>query len=118
MPRREEPDSLSYAVGQRIRELRAEEGLTIQELAEQSAIGSKGHLSNMERGLVRPNIQTIKQVADGLGVLPLDLLTFPTKDLRQRLVDATRHLSLKRIAEILRAVVRSGNGNAAAHKRP
>jgi transcriptional regulator with XRE-family HTH domain len=117
MPRREEPDSLSYAVGQRIRALRAEEGLTIQQLAEQSAIGSKGHLSNMERGLVRPNIQTIKQVADGLGVLPLDLLTFPAKDLRQRLVDATRELSLKRLSEILRAVLRGGDGSASAHKR-
>jgi transcriptional regulator with XRE-family HTH domain len=102
MPRREEPDDLALEVGQRIREIRLEEGLTIQELAETSELGSKGHLSNMERGLVRPNIRTLKQIANGLGVLPLDLMTFPKNDIRQRLIDFTRQLSLKRIGETLR----------------
>jgi transcriptional regulator with XRE-family HTH domain len=108
MPRRSEPDELAIQVGQRIREIRHEEGLTIQELAETSELGSKGHLSSMERGLVRPNINTLKQVANGLGVLPLDLLTFPKDDLRQRLVDATRQLSVKRISEALRWLVKGG----------
>jgi len=106
MPRRTAPDDLALAVGQRIREIREEEGLTIQELAETSELGSKGHLSNMERGLVRPNIQTLKQVADGLGVLPLDLLTFPKRDVRQKLVDLTRHLSLKKLSETVRWLLR------------
>ena len=86
--------------------------MTIQELAETSAIGSKGHLSNMERGLVRPNVQTLKHVADGLGVLPLDLLTFPTLDIRQKLVDITRRVSKKRIAEVIRSLVRRGRPKA------
>lgn len=102
MPRRNEPDALAQAVGRRIRELRRQNGLTIQELAEQSEIGSKGHLSNIEHGLVRPNIYTVKQVADGLGVLPLDLLTFPERTLRERLIEFTRRLSPRRIAEALR----------------
>jgi transcriptional regulator with XRE-family HTH domain len=106
MPRRNEPDELALEVGQRIREIREEEGLTIQQLAETSELGSKGHLSNMERGLVRPNIQTLKQVADGLGVLPLDLVTFPKHDLRQKLVDLTRQLTLKKIGETLRWLVK------------
>jgi transcriptional regulator with XRE-family HTH domain len=110
MPRRDAPDSLALAVGQRIRELRAAEGLTIQDLADQSAIGSKGHLSNVERGLVRPNIQTLKQVADGLGVLPLDLLTFPKRDLRQRLIELTRHLSLRQLGDALRSVLKMLKG--------
>ncbi len=76
--------------------------MTIEELAETSAIGSKGHLSNVERGLVRPNIGTLKQLADGLGVLPLDLVTFPKKDLRQRLVDLTRRLKRSHLAELIR----------------
>ena len=105
MPRRESPDGLALEVGQRIRSLREEEGLTIEQLAIQSEIGSKGHLSNMERGLVRPNIQTLKQVADGLGVQPLDLLTFPKAGVRQKLVDLTRHLSLKRLREVLKSVM-------------
>lgn len=105
MPRRNEPDELAAEVGQRIRELRKDQDMTIQELAETSEIGSKGHLSNVERGLVRPNIQTLKQVADGLGVLPLDLVTFPRKDLRQRLVDLTRRLKRSHIAELIRQVL-------------
>lgn len=108
MPRRIAPDELALEVGQRIREIREEEGLTIQELAETSELGSKGHLSNMERGLVRPNIQTLKQIADGLGVLPLDLMTFPKRDVRQKLVDMTRQLSMRKISETLRALVKSG----------
>lgn len=108
MPRRSSPDELALEVGQRIREIREEEGLTIQELAETSELGSKGHLSNMERGLVRPNIQTLKQVADGLGVLPLDLMTFPKHDVRQKLVDLTRQLSLRKVTEMLRWLVKAG----------
>ena len=108
MPRRESPDALALEVGQRIREIREEEGLTIQELAETSELGSKGHLSNMERGLVRPNIQTLKHIADGLGVKPLDLLTFPKQSMRYKLIDLTRQLSLKRLGETFRWLVKSG----------
>ncbi len=106
MPRRIAPDKLALEVGQRIRSLRQEEGLTIEQLADQSEIGSKGHLSNMERGLVRPNIQTLKQVADGLGVLPLDLLTFPKKDPRQRIINLTRNLSARQLAKLVKELTR------------
>lgn len=84
--------------------LREREGMTIEQLAEASEIGSKGHLSNMERGLVRPNIQTLKQIADGLGVLPLDLLTFPSLDPRQKLIELTRDLPVRRIRELIRSL--------------
>ena len=77
-------------------------GLTIEELADTSKLGSKGHLSNMERGLVRPNIQTLKLIANGLGVLPLDLMTFPEKDVRQKLVELTRTLSAKQLNDAVR----------------
>jgi len=108
MPRRIAPDDLALQVGRRIKEIREEEGMTIQDLAETSELGSKGHLSSMERGLVRPNIQTLKQIANGLGVLPLDLLTFPKHDVRQKLVDLTRRLSLKKISEMVRWLVQRG----------
>lgn len=65
----------------------------MEKLAYESALGSKGHLSNIEKGLVRPTVQTLKVLADHLGVLPLDLLTFPEEDLRQALIDETRRLS-------------------------
>ena len=114
MPRRNEPDDLALKVGQRIRDLREDNGMTIQQLAETSEIGSKGHISNMERGLVRPNIQTLKQVADGLGVLPLDLMTFPTLDLRQKLIDLTRAVSRVKIGELIKMLTK---GRAAAKSR-
>jgi len=107
MPRRIAPDKLALAVGQRIRDIRIAAGLTIEELAEISKLGSKGHLSNMERGLVRPNIQTLKLIANGLGVLPLDLMTFPKQDARQKLVEMTRGLPVKQLNEALRWLVKS-----------
>jgi transcriptional regulator with XRE-family HTH domain len=107
MPRRIAPDKLALEVGQRIRDIRLAAGLTIEELANTSKLGSKGHLSNMERGLVRPNIQTLKLIANGLGVLPLDLMTFPKKNARQKLVDLTRNLSAKQLNDVLRLLNKS-----------
>lgn len=78
----------------------------MEQLADASTTGSKGHLSNIERGLVRPNINTLKQVADGLGVQPLDLMTFPRRSLRERLVDLTRNLSRARLGVMLRTVLK------------
>lgn len=80
--------------------------MTIEQLAQESNTGSKGHLSNIERGLVRPNIHTLKQIADGLGVKALDLLTFPKRSARERLIDLTRRLSASKIAEIVRDATR------------
>jgi len=106
MPRRESPDSLSLAVGERIRSLRIAGGMTIEQLAQESETGSKGHLSNIERGLVRPNIYTLKQVADGLGVKPLDLMTFPKRSVRERLIDLTRNLSAATLTELVKEALR------------
>ncbi len=108
MPRRNAPDALAVAVGKRVRELRHEEGLTLEQLADTSEIGSKGHVSNIEHGLVRPNIHTLKRLADALNVLPLDLLTFPHKSIRERLVDLTRRLSHRTIGEVLRRFLKDG----------
>ena len=64
---------------------------------------SKGHLSNLEKGLARPTTHTLKMIADALGVLPLDLLTFPSRDTRQALVDLTRNLSSRELAQLSKA---------------
>jgi transcriptional regulator with XRE-family HTH domain len=63
----------------------------MERLAYESELGSKGHLSNIEKGLVRPTANTLKVLADSLGLLPLDLLTFPDDDLRQQLIDRSRN---------------------------
>lgn len=90
MPRRRTPDPLAQAVGRRIRVLREEAGITLEKLAFESELGSKGHLSDIEKGLTRPNVATLKVLADRLGVLLLDVVTFPEEDERQKLVDRSR----------------------------
>ncbi len=106
MPRRDNPDPLALAIGQRIRQIREEAGLTLEKLAYESELGSKGHLSNLERGLVRPTVNTLRVLADRLGVLVLDLVTFPADDDRQAVTDELRRARpavLRRLLKDLRA---------------
>jgi transcriptional regulator with XRE-family HTH domain len=102
MPRLAAPDPLSEAIGRRVRGLRTELGLTQEKLAFESETISKGHLSDLEKGLLRPTVHTLKGVADRLGVQLLDLVTFPEEGPRQALVDATRALTPAAVAELLR----------------
>lgn len=102
MPRLAAPDPLSEAIGRRVRGLRTELGLTQERLAFESGTIGKGHLSDLEKGLLRPTVHTLKGVADRLGVQLLDLVTFPEEGPRQALVDATRALSPVAVAELLR----------------
>jgi len=54
MPRRETPDPTAKAVGQRIRQLRGERGLTAERVAFESELGSKGFLSDIEKRTREP----------------------------------------------------------------
>ena len=101
MPRRAKPDALSLAVGVRIRELREEQGLTMERLAYESDVGSKGHLSNIERGLVRPTAHTLKALAERLGVDLPDLVNFPDQSDRAHLYDLTRGMPPSRLRLLL-----------------
>jgi transcriptional regulator with XRE-family HTH domain len=102
VPRRKTPDPFSRLVGARIRQLRVAAGLTSEKLAFESELGSKGHLSDIEHGRTRPNVRTLKVLADRLGVAVLDLVTFPDQDERQRLIDRTRSLTAPEVARLLR----------------
>jgi transcriptional regulator with XRE-family HTH domain len=97
MPIRSTPHPLAVSVGQRIRALRHEKGLTLAALAEQSAIGAR-HLSSVERGVVVIQLGTARKIAQGLQVRLLDLFIFPDQDDRQRLIDAMRHASAHEMA--------------------
>lgn len=116
MPRRLSPDPLALAVGRRIRQLRMEAGLTIEKLAFESELGSKGHLSSIEKGLVRPTVNTLQTIADRLGIALLDLVTFPNVDPRQQLIDRTRFLTPSCVRRLLASidseVASSGSGTA------
>ena len=52
----------SNAVGERIRSVRAERGLSVRELASRSGL-STGLISQVERGLTDPSLQTLRVVA-------------------------------------------------------
>jgi transcriptional regulator with XRE-family HTH domain len=101
VPRRTKPDPLSQAVGARIRQLREELGITMETLAHESDVGSKGHLSNIERGLVRPTAYTLNALAERLGVDLADLVTFPADSDRARLFDLTRRMTPTRVRLLL-----------------
>ena len=102
MPRRSTPDPLAERIGARIRELRQETGLTLEKLAYESEVGSKGFLSDVEKGLARPTVETLAAIAERLEVKLLDLVTFPDDDERAVLVDRTRALTKGTIRRLLR----------------
>ncbi len=56
-----------YDIGYRIRQLRVKNGLTLEELASRTEL-TKGFLSQLERNLTSPSIQTLEDIAEALGV--------------------------------------------------
>ena len=56
-----------FDIGHRIRQLRVQNGLTLEELASRTEL-TKGFLSQLERNLTSPSIQTLEDIAEALGV--------------------------------------------------
>lgn len=104
VPRRSTPDALAEKIGARVRGLRQGAGLTLEQLAYQSELGSKGHLSDIEHGRVRPTVHSLLKLADLLEVELLDLVTFPEASPRQKLVDLTRHMKPGTIRRLIKEV--------------
>jgi transcriptional regulator with XRE-family HTH domain len=102
MPRREHADPITARIGRRIRALRESQDLTQEKLAYEGGLKSKGHLSGIEKGLVRPTLQTLAILAERLGVELLDLVTFPEESPRQQLVDLTRRMKPGTIRRLIR----------------
>jgi transcriptional regulator with XRE-family HTH domain len=102
---------MTAKVGARIRALREEHGLTQEKLAYESGLASKGHLSGIENGLVRPTLQTLRMLADRLEVDMLDLFTFPDESPRHRLVDATRTMTKGTIRRLVNDAIILNSGS-------
>src|SRR5689334_18715368 len=64
-----------YPIGQRIRKLRHERGLTQEALATPEF--TKGYVSALERGAVRPSLKAMELLAQRLGVPITDFLASP-----------------------------------------
>jgi len=108
VPRRAEPDDHALTIGRRIRHLREEIGMGLEELAH-AAEFSKGHLSNLERGYVMPTVASLRKLADALGVLVADIVSDPSGSTREKILDLTRHApagTLKGLARDLTALTR------------
>lgn len=106
MPRRSTPDPLARRIGARIRDLRKEAGLTIEKLAYESSVQTKGYLSDVEKGLARPSLKTLLAIAEHLEVDLLDLVTFPADSERQLLVDQTRRMPKGTVRKLLREMAK------------
>jgi len=116
MPRRAIPHPLALAVGERVRALRQEAGLTIEKLAFEASPSegegrfriSKGHLSSLERGLVMPTVATLDLLAARLEVLVADLVIDPERSPRERAIDLSRGLPPTAIKELVKTLARKG----------
>ncbi len=53
-------------IGKRVRQLRIQNDLTLEELASRTEL-SKGYLSQLERNLAAPSIQTLEDITEALG---------------------------------------------------
>lgn len=65
-------NSLIFSIGQKIRDLRNEKGMTLGDLAAKINV-SPSLISQLERGGVNPSISLLKSIADALGI-PLPAL--------------------------------------------
>lgn len=61
-------------VGQNVRRLRSEQGLTQEQYAERCGF-SQQYISDLERGLRNPTVVTLYELALALGATPIDLLS-------------------------------------------
>ena len=60
-------------VGRNVKDARLKAGLSQEQLAERSGF-SQQYLSGLERGLRNPTVVTLFELAQALGVQPVDLL--------------------------------------------
>ncbi len=69
----QDPQAASVAFGQRLRELRAERGVSQDDLADATDVHPTA-IGRLERGAREPRLTTILRLARGLDVEPGDLL--------------------------------------------
>ncbi|MBE6117628.1 MAG: helix-turn-helix domain-containing protein [Erysipelotrichaceae bacterium] len=69
-------------IGRRVRELRTRNGLTLEELASRTEL-TKGYLSQLERNLSAPSIQTLEDLTEALGTT---MSEFFTEDAEEQIV--------------------------------
>lgn len=96
--------------GRLVRYYRGIQGMTLQELADKTGYTSRSTVSKLEKGMIDVSTSKVQDIADALGVLPLDIMPFDTTertydglcDRLDRLSDSDRRTALKLIDSILK----------------
>ena len=104
MPRRTHTTSHTLAFGARMRSLRLELGMSLDQLSKATGI-SKGHLSSIEHGFAAITIESVIRIAQGLDLSPTMLFAFPESDEYAVMLDLLRQLPTTRMKP-LRKIMR------------
>jgi transcriptional regulator with XRE-family HTH domain len=100
MPRRPGPVTLARKLGARIRTLRKEVGITQERLAWDCDL-DKGYLSQVESGKRLPSVPVLFQLAHRLGVQAADIVALDQRDVRVKLLDASRGVDAQAVQAVL-----------------
>lgn len=73
-------------LGNRIRQLRKEKGLTQAELGEKMQI-SQGYIGEIERGLVNVSMETLDKIVKALGITLYELFDFRDIDIDEQYLE-------------------------------
>ena len=109
VPRLKQSDQRMRQVGQRIRVLLSERGLTQERLAFENEV-PKSTISHIMSGAVRPSLVTLEKIAAGLGVELFELFIDPSESERHQLIEASAtasHTALKQAIAVLKHRPRS-----------
>src|SRR5512140_1809857 len=100
----QQPSSMAVRVGERVRDLRLEQGISLRDLSKRSGL-APNTISSLERGKTTAQLHTFARVADALEVELFDLFNVG-HDEHAKFVEATRTMTpaeLKRVLAVVSA---------------
>ena len=98
----EEKEVISLEIGNKIRRLRLQRGLTQEELADRCEL-SKSFISLLERDLTSPSLDTLSDILESLGT---DLPTFFRNSGSEKMVFTNEDIFVKEDPEGIRGVIK------------
>jgi transcriptional regulator with XRE-family HTH domain len=101
MPKRRLSHPFVTRLGARFHKLRKERKLSLQALTEGKSGGSKGYVSQFERGQALPTLVALDRMAERLGVDIIDVVNFPERGLRNQLLEIIRGLGDCELKQLL-----------------
>ena len=104
------PEKVRLLVGQRVRQLRLEQGLTAAELG-RIVDKQRTYVSDFENGRLNFTQETLSFFAEALGVDEVDLYTFPERNTRHAVLDMTREASEDGLLDAQAVLIRSREAN-------